>query len=142
MHEFFLAGVVKPADFSTACAILQGLAGGAAVHEIHRVVFYQGLSQPKGFKPPREAGAWQPAYAELGKVTQRQGFIVRARWDVSNTAAAFGPDTKPVDLNAVPGTLHWVDIPDPTQSPVFQRKMLEISGQLNLAKTLAVNEYM
>lgn len=105
------------------------------------MLFYQGPSQPRGFKTPPTAGQWAPLYSEFHKATLRQGFIVRARWDVSNTTVTFGPNTQPTNLDTAPASLHWCDIPDPTPGPVFQRKIIEIPEQFSLPKTLVSNDY-
>ncbi|KAJ2893771.1 putative rna polymerase ii mediator complex subunit protein [Zalerion maritima] len=141
MHELFIAASVEGRDFASACAVLQGLTGGTAKHELHRVLFYQGPHQPKGFKAPTGVGQWQASYQELHRSTLKQGFVVRASWDVSDTAAHFGPDTQAANLDATPATLLWTDMPDPTTQPILQRKMVEIPDQPNLTKVLANNDY-
>ena len=161
MYELFLTATVGKEDFMMACAIMQGLTWMEARQEVHRVLYFSGppQPQPRGLPNTRSfrqaAPTVQPLWTELAKQLARSSYILQLDYEVFRDtdfggAAAGGGDGssngdegKPPavgDLNAAPGTLRWTDLPDPLRdTPVIQRKKIEIPDQRNLPAAMADN---
>ena len=77
---------------------------------------------------------------ELAKQLARSSYVLHLEYEVSPDAGDFGGAGVAVDLNAAPGTLRWTDLPDPLRdTPVIQRKKVEIPDQRNLLAAMADN---
>lgn len=147
MYELFLTATVRKDDFAMACAILQGLTWMEARRETRRVLYFAGPPQPqprglpnghRSVRPPPVPAA-QALWTELAKQLVRSSYILQVDYEVSPDAGDFGAD-RAADLNAAPGTLRWTDLPDPLRdTPVTQRKKVEIPDQRNLLAAMADN---
>ncbi|KAI0809562.1 mediator complex, subunit Med18 [Xylaria sp. FL0064] len=143
MHELFLTASVMPGDFDTACAILQGLSWMTARRSIYRILFFEGQPQPKGLAktPPQSALPRQnekQLWMELHKQLLRSSYILQAAYEVA-PEADFGKEST-VDLNRLPATLRWTDLPDPLRdSPITSRKKIEIPFAHGLPGVLMAN---
>ncbi|KAI1292921.1 mediator complex, subunit Med18 [Xylaria venustula] len=143
MHELFLTGAVKSGEFDTACAILQGLSWMTARRSIYRILFFTGQPQPKGLpKTPLPSSLprqnEKQLWVELSKQLLRSSYILQAAYEVA-PETDFGKETT-VDLNRIPATLRWTDLPDPLRdSPITSRKKIEVPFQHNLPGTLTAN---
>jgi mediator of RNA polymerase II transcription subunit 18, fungi type len=145
MHELFLTASVKDGDFQMASAILQGLTWMTARKTVHRVLFFAGQPQPRGlpnlryYQNPQGVRS-MPAWNELNKQLTRSSYVLQVAYEVS-------PDTdfgkgNAADFNNTLGTLRWTDLPDPLRdTPVTQRKKIEIPDQKQLIATLGENNY-
>ncbi len=143
MHELFLTASVKPGEFDTACAILQGLSWMTARRTIYRILFFAGQPQPKGLpKLPRpnvlprqqEKQLW----VDLSKQLLRSSYILQAKYEVA-PETDFGKEST-VDLNRLPATLRWTDLPDPLRdSPITSRKKIEVPFPHSLLGLLVEN---
>ena len=164
MYELFLTATVGKEDFTMACAILQGLAWMEARQEVHRVLYFSGppQPQPRGLPNTRSfrqaAPPVQPLWTELAKQLARSSYILQLDYEVFRDTD-FGADAVggggeaggaeeeaklplAADLNSTPGTLRWIDLPDPLRdTPVTQRKKVEIPDQRNLLSVMADNAH-
>ncbi|KAI0965379.1 mediator complex, subunit Med18 [Xylaria arbuscula] len=145
MHELFLTGSVKSGEFDTACAILQGLSWMTARRSIYRILFFAGQPQPQGLPktPPPSALPRQhekQLWVELSKQLMRSSYVLQAAYEVASETD-FGKETT-VDLNRLPATLRWTDLPDPLRdSPITSRKKIEVPFQHTLPMTLIANKH-
>jgi mediator of RNA polymerase II transcription subunit 18, fungi type len=120
MHELFLTASVNPADFETACAILQGLTWMNARRSVYRILYFAGQPQPTGL-PKAPARVMLPRqqerqlWADLNKQLLRSSYILQANFEVS-PEVDFGKEA-PMDLPRLPATLRWTDLPDPLKDP-------------------------
>ncbi|KAK6824972.1 mediator of RNA polymerase II transcription subunit 18 [Apiospora arundinis] len=154
MYELSFNGTIFKADIDNARAVLGGICWSQGLHAVKRVLTYAGPPQPhpKGLprlehvtqipptnnpqQPPRPLPVW----GALSKELLRSSYYVRLVYPVS-PEKDFGNGLD-VDLNAVAGTLQWLDFPDPPKGqPFTQRRKLEIPGQGNLPKVMVDNKY-
>ncbi|RYP04389.1 hypothetical protein DL764_004483 [Monosporascus ibericus] len=140
MYELFLTASVKKDDFEIACAILQGLTWMQARQNVHRILYFAGQPQPRGLPNQRcfRQSPALPLWNELGKQLGRSSYVLQLAYEVFRETD-FGTG-RAIDLNAVPGTLRWTDLPDPLRDTlVIQRKKIEILDQPNLVTVMADN---
>ena len=143
MHELFLTASVKSGDFDTACAILQGLSWMTARRTIYRILFFAGQPQPKGLPKPLHPSTLprqqeKQLWADLNKQLLRSSYILQATYEVA-PEVDFGKEST-VDLNRLPATLRWTDLPDPLRdSPITSRKKIEIPFPHSLPGSLVAN---
>ncbi|KAJ3579277.1 hypothetical protein NPX13_g1291 [Xylaria arbuscula] len=143
MHELFLTASVRPGEFDTACAILQGLSWMTARRTIYRILFFAGQPQPKGLPKalhpsvlPRQQE--KQMWGDLNKQLLRSSYILQATYEVA-PEVDFGKENT-VDLNRLPATLRWTDLPDPLRdSPITSRKKIEIPFPHGLPGSLLAN---
>lgn len=133
MRELFLTAVVKDSDFTMSCAVMQGFAWMTARKSYHRILFYDCDPQPKplknvrAFQQSRHPQLWRDLSNQLG----RTAYILQIAYEV-NLDKDFGKGTT-MDFNSLPGTLRWMDLPDPAKAmPVISRKK-EAEGPEQLA---------
>ncbi|GAP92248.1 putative RNA polymerase ii mediator complex subunit protein [Rosellinia necatrix] len=155
MHELFLTASVSQEDFDTACAILQGLSWMTARRTVYRILYFAGQPQPRSLPVTPQAELLprqqdRQLWVELSRQLQRSSYVLQAAYEVSpetdfgrggnnnnNIAAA-----APTDLNRLPATLRWTDLPDPLRdSPITSRKKIEIPFRFNLRGVLLANQH-
>lgn len=142
MYELFLTTPVRKDDFEMACAILQGLTCMQARQNVHRILYFAGQPQPRGLFNQRcfRQSPALPLWKELSKQLTRSSYVMQLAYDVS-PETDFGNGAI-VDLNSTPGTLRWMDLPDPLRdTPVTQRKKIDIPDQRNLLTALSDNAH-
>lgn len=141
MYELFLTAPVRKDDFEMACAILQGLTYMQARQNVYRTLYYAGQPQPRGLpnqRTFRQQTATLPLWKELSNHLKRSSYVLQLAYEVF-PESDFGSGAV-VDLNSAPGTLRWTDLPDPLRdTPVTQRKKIEIPDQRNLLTTMSYN---
>ncbi len=143
MYELLLTARVRNDDFDMACAILEGLTWMQARRNVHRILFFAGQPQPRGLPNQRyfRQSPTLPLWNELSKHLTRSSYVMQLAYEVfpeTNFGTAAAGTT--VDFNSLPGTLRWIDLPDPLRdTPVIQRKKLEIPDQLNLPTAMVDN---
>ncbi|CAK7234833.1 hypothetical protein SEUCBS140593_009080 [Sporothrix eucalyptigena] len=156
MHELFITAVVPDADIERAKALLQGLSGMTARHNVTRVLYFAGPQQPRGLAVKRSIPQpIQPAqgrlWAELHQQMVRQSFVLQARYPVNvgelGAPASSSPGSAAIVAGSAPGTLRWTDLPDPTGGNsatgivrlATQRKKIELVETRNLPAILTDN---
>ncbi|KAI8964723.1 mediator complex, subunit Med18 [Daldinia sp. FL1419] len=142
MKELFLTAVVKDSDFAMACSVLQGWAWMQARRTIHRILFFHGQPRPgplkatQAFQQSRHITLWK----DLSNQLVRSSYVIQLAYEVVPDRD-LGKKTN-TELSTLPGTLRWTDLPDPLrETPVTQRKKIEIPEQSNLPTALANNNF-
>ncbi|KAI1136776.1 mediator complex, subunit Med18 [Hypoxylon sp. FL0543] len=142
MRELFLTASVRDSDFQMACAVLQGLTWMTARQSIHRILFFHGQPQPRPLKNTRafQTSRFVPLWKELSNQLARSSYVLQIAYEVVPDRD-FGKENT-MEFNALPGTLRWIDLPDPLRdTPVTSRKKIEIPDQTQLPMALDDNGF-
>ncbi|KAG0652276.1 hypothetical protein D0Z07_0959 [Hyphodiscus hymeniophilus] len=151
MHELFLISHCSDEDVPKATKLLQGFCEMAPVSIINRRLIWEAPQVPKqrGLDPQflmRQPQHRLPLWKALQDSLTRQAYYVNLVYGVSRDQFASvatdvrneeGREREQLSLDDMPGSLYWVDWPDPKSSrPVNSRNAASMDNERGLCSLM------
>ncbi|CAD6500458.1 BgTH12-07635 [Blumeria graminis f. sp. triticale] len=152
MHEVFLESIILQEDLEKTVQVLQGYCNMAPANLLRRKTYWQGpkIRNPKGLNLEHDivklaAPAKKLLWKSLHEYLSKQSYVLTVTYNIDSETHA-GKDSEgdecPINLDELPGTLRWTDVPEPgVNKLVYSRLFITIEDETNLCEVLNSSNY-